>query len=143
MNNNRVSAIEKILSRNDTGETGGHQAGTLVPKQNDVLSFFPPLDASVKNPRHFISFTDPLGEKWTFSFIYYNNKFFNGTRNEYRLTRMVPFFKAHNLLAGDTLYLRRNEDGMYLVEYARARDVSDQDDDEILYLRNTWKVVNI
>ena len=43
--------IAKILSANDTGETGGHQAGILVPREPDVISFFPKLDASQYNPR--------------------------------------------------------------------------------------------
>ena len=36
----KPTAITKILSMNDTGETGGHQAGILVPKGGDVLRFF-------------------------------------------------------------------------------------------------------
>ena len=44
-------AIEKILSASDTGQTGGHQAGILVPKTGEVLSFFPRLDPHRKNPR--------------------------------------------------------------------------------------------
>ena len=36
----RTNAVEKILSRNDTGETGGHQAGIHVPKKKEILSFF-------------------------------------------------------------------------------------------------------
>ena len=36
-----TNAIEKTLSKNDTGETGGHQAGILVPKEPDILGFFP------------------------------------------------------------------------------------------------------
>jgi len=31
----------KLLSANDTGETGGHQAGILVPKSDaELLAFF-------------------------------------------------------------------------------------------------------
>ena len=67
----RTDAIEKILSRNDTGETGGHQAGILIPKNPEILSFFPELNSNVKNPRLLVTFHDHIGEQWSFSFIYY------------------------------------------------------------------------
>ena len=41
-------SITKVLSANDTGETGGHQAGILVPKEERLLSFFPALKRSIK-----------------------------------------------------------------------------------------------
>jgi len=44
-----VNAIKKVLSANDSGETGGHQAGILIPKNQDILSFFPVLGNSEKN----------------------------------------------------------------------------------------------
>jgi len=139
----KPSVISKVLSRNDTGETGGHQAGILVPKQSDILSFFPSLDSSQKNPRHMLHFTDNCYEKWVFSFIYYNNKFFNGTRNEFRLTRMVPFFKRHNLVAGDTLQLTRDEESRYLISYLKEKDITDNEDDGMIRLGSSWKIVQI
>ena len=33
--------VEKILSANDCGLTGGHQAGALIPKEDRILGFFP------------------------------------------------------------------------------------------------------
>ncbi len=45
----RPTRITKVLSANDTGETGGHQAGMLVPKEGRILAFFPSLDPSEKN----------------------------------------------------------------------------------------------
>ena len=96
----RPSAITKVLSKNDTGETGGHQAGILVPKDPNILAFFPPLDSSTKNPRVRLNFFDPQGSLWKFSFIYYNNYFFGGTRNEYRLTWMTALIRNYNLKAG-------------------------------------------
>ena len=85
--------ISKVLSANDTGETGGHQAGLLIPKQERILSFFPSLDASTLNPRAHLQFEDDVGALWEFAFIYYNNGLFGGTRNEYRLTRMTRFMR--------------------------------------------------
>jgi len=143
MREERPNAISKILSRNDTGETGGHQAGILVPKTPEILSFFPSLDSSQKNPRHMLFFTDECHEKWTFSFIYYNNKFFDGTRNEFRLTRMIPFFKRHNLVAGDTLQLTRNQTGSYSISYSREKNETATEDDGIIRLGSSWKVIRI
>ncbi len=136
----RTRAITKILSKNDTGETGAHQAGILVPKPTEILSFFPELNASLKNPRHNITFIDGSGSRWQFSFIYYNNKFFGGTRNEYRLTRMTPFIKSHNLVSGDALTLEHNGEGEYHISYVRDNEAHNGD---VLHLGTSWKVINI
>ncbi len=137
----RPNAIRKELSANDTGETGGHQAGILVPKDPEILSFFPPLDGSKKNPRHLLNFTDGSEEKWGFSFIYYNNKFFGGTRNEYRLTCMTEFMRSHNLKAGDELVLSREDGSCYRISFKRKHDPVSADGK--LRLGSTWKVVAI
>src|SRR5581483_7457604 len=101
----RAHAITKELSANDTGETGGHQAGILVPKDPRILSFFPPLGIDEKNPRHHLVFYDE-------------------TRNEFRLTRMTPYIKGNGLQAGDHIALRRDpETGRRFISYRRARAV--------------------
>ena len=134
----RPLAITKHLSRNDTGETGGHQAGILIPREPGILSFFPNLDPNDYNPRHRLMFRDPLDTRWTFSFIYYNNKFFGGTRNEYRLTCMTPFMRVHNLRAGDKLILSRDEENNYHVTYKRLNEPYEKDR---LRLGTAWRVV--
>lgn len=136
---NRPSAITKDLSRNDTGETGGHQAGILIPKDKSILSFFPQLDSREKNPRHFISFTDSSGQKWRFAFIYYNNRFFGGTRNEYRLTGMTSFLRSNNLKAGDRITLHR-EAHCYRISYTR---LNERKVTQKLILGSTWRVIPI
>ena len=138
----KSDAISKVLSRNDTGETGGHQAGILIPRQEEILSFFPKLTTDNKNPRHIISFHDKFGEKWKFTFIYYNNSFFGGTRNEYRLTGMTRFISNNNLKCGDSLTLTRDDEGMYNV-FCSKRNNSNLIDDETLKLGSTWKVISI
>lgn len=134
----RPRAITKNLSRNDTGETGGHQAGILVPKDPQILTFFPSLDSSMKNPRVWLHFNDPQGRLWKFSFIYYNNSYFGGTRNEYRLTWMTAFIKNYNLKAGDKLTFLRDDDG-YNINYERE-GMSQSD---VLRLGTSWKIVRI
>ena len=138
-NSARPKAISKVLSRNDTGETSGHQAGILVPKDLRILSFFPPLDSSTKNPRARMSVRDPQGRLWGFTFIYYNNKYFGGTRNEYRLTWMTTFMKQYNLQAGDKLTLLRDNDGTYGIDWLREG----MPETGILRLGGSWKVVRI
>lgn len=133
--------IAKVLSANDTGETGGHQAGILVPKEEGVLSFFPTLDASVPNPRCHLRFLDPGGTYWEFAFIYYNNRLFGGTRNEYRLTHMTKFIRQAGLVQGDELVLAR-EGSNYRIDY-RRRKAAPVSSTGVLKLGTGWRVVRI
>ena len=142
MNLSRPEAITKILSRNDTGETGGHMAGILIPKNHDILAFFPLLDFKKKNPRHHITFRDEFGESWLFAFIYYNNSFFGGTRNEYRLTRMTVFIRGNNLHAGDIITLHRDENAYYSITCRRLGKPRRHRGGKLL-LGSTWKIVKI
>lgn len=142
MNQDRPSAISKILSRNDTGETGGHMAGILIPKEPSILAFFPLLSPSILNPRHHLSFADDFGGIWQFAFIYYNNTLFGGTRNEYRLTRMTAFLAGHSLHAGDIVTLRRSVQADYSITYTRPNQVKRRQDEK-LKLGSSWKIVAI
>lgn len=115
--------IVKILSSNDTGETGGHQAGILVPKKSELLDFFPDLNSSLKNPRTTMILRDDHGEAWSFNFIHYNNKFFGGTRNEYRLTAMTKYIRSNGLKAGDEIHFSKDNFGYRLT--SRKNKISD------------------
>ncbi|RON32023.1 EcoRII N-terminal effector-binding domain-containing protein [Pseudomonas brassicacearum] len=132
--------IVKVLSANDTGETGGHQAGILVPKEPDLLSFFPVLDSTKYNPRVHLNFLDASGEYWEFAFIYYNNANFDGTRNEYRLTRMTKYTRQAGLVAGDELILSREND-RYRVSCNRKQKA--QSTGKVLQLGTGWRVVQL
>jgi hypothetical protein len=131
--------IRKILTQNDTGQTGTHQAGILVPKNSEILDFFPKLDSTIKNPRVSIQFTDNAGDKWYFNFIYYNNKFFGGTRNEFRLTGMTGYFKAKNIMAGDEIHFSKNEE-IYVLNYLK---VNSSEKRNIIKLTKTWITIKI
>lgn len=141
--------ISKLLSVNDTGGNGSHQAGILVPKDKEILSFFPKLDATVKNPRAVLRFTDEAGSSWQFTFIYYNNKLVepNGTRNEYRLTGMTKFLRTANAHAGDSLIFTREEEGNYSIAVERAKEtfarveMSDGGVKIRIVASNSWHVV--
>lgn len=134
-------SIAKALSKNDTGETGGHQAGILVPKEEDILSFFPKLDASQYNPRCHLRFLDSSGTFWEFAFIYYNGKFFEGTRNEYRLTRMTKYIRQAGLVVGDEIVLSYDGD-RYQISHRRQRQAA-VNESGVLKLGSGWRVVQI
>ena len=145
----RPAAITKVLSMNDTGETGGHQAGILVPKGGDVLRFFPDLGNEEKNPRTSMYFRDESGKTWKLNFIYYNNRFFDekGTRNEYRLTGMTAFFRQNSLKAGDSITLVHLPDGTDEIRYKRNSSpnikVTTTENGQVkkrLVLSTDWKV---
>lgn len=97
-------SFRKLLSANDVGATGGHQAGVLIPKaETDLLRLLPNLDPHIKNPSVMIDFLDETGTVNRFRFVYYNNKLHDktGTRNEYRITGMTAWFRAKNAQAGE------------------------------------------
>jgi len=139
-----MNQVEKILSANDAGETGTHQAGWLVPKEREILAFFPRLDPSVYNPRCVVDAFDEAGEEWTFNFIYYNNRRFGGTRNEYRLTGVTEFVRRHRLQAGDTIVLE-NAGWRQLAIRCRRKSSAVQvmpDGRKVLRLSGNWTVVD-
>lgn len=135
-----VRKISKVLSANDTGETGGHQSGLLIPREPELLSFFPSLDATTQNPRVHLRFVDEAGTYWEFAYIYYNNSLFGGTRNEYRLTRMTKYIRQASLAAGDEVILSRDRD-RFGIAHKRVRHVSVSGG--VLKLGTGWRVVPI
>jgi len=106
-------SYEKVLTKNDTGETGGHQAGIVVPKKNaELLEFFPTLNVDEFNPDTWILCEDPDGEHWKFRYVYYNGKTFSpakSTRNEYRITHMTKFFVKWGANSGDSVMFSYSE----------------------------------
>ena len=99
---------EKPLTANDTGETGGHQAGIHIPKsQTGLLELLPFLDPAQKNPDAWLETTDDTGTAWNFRYIHYNNQLHDegGTRNEFRITHMTQFFRAVGATKGDILVI--------------------------------------
>jgi hypothetical protein len=104
--------IKKVLTANDVGLTGSHQAGMLVPKSDpELLRFFPRLNHRVLNPRADVNLSIPeLGQQRTLQFIYYNNKrVAGGTRDEFRLTGMTSIFRALGAQPEDCVILTRDQ----------------------------------
>lgn len=77
----------KFLSANDTGLTGGHQAGIFIPK-NSVPIMFDKLGSKGDNKDRYAEITWQDGTVTTSRFVYYGK----GTRNEYRITRFGKGF---------------------------------------------------
>jgi len=135
-----VSAISKVLSANDVGLTGTHQAGILIPKRGAVLEFFPLLRGDQLNPRQEMHFTDNDGRLWKFVFVYYNNCRFAGTRDEYRLTCMTQFIRTNCLQPGDSILLSKNNGG-YRVAFQKTPLGAPQTG--LLKLGSRWRIVGI
>jgi hypothetical protein len=138
--------ITKTLSANDTGETGSHQAGLAIPKAERILSFFPTLDSATKNPRAHLRFRDESDNLWMFAFIYYNNRFFGGTRNEYRLTHTTKYIRQSGLTAGDEVHLHWEPSSGYSISYSRGAADEEpirSDGRTVLSLGSGWKVIDI
>ena len=109
--------FSKVLSLNDTGETGAHMGGILVPKTETQI--FPRLDPSIKNPRAQLSMKDRNGRLWQLCFIYYNNANFDGTRDEFRLTGLTEFIAGNGLVAGDAITVTHTSDGVYFLDFQK------------------------
>lgn len=107
-----MKTIEKVLTLNDTGETGSHQCGIAIPSNPLFIDFFPPLPKG-RNPSEIIYFEDPHGVLWPFRYVYYNNKLYGGTRNERRLSRTHKYLNAAKASAGDTLVLSHDPQNGY------------------------------
>lgn len=140
---NRV--VVKILSKNDLGLSGSHQAGILVPKELVKEEFFPRLDEEEFNPHCMIVFF--VGDKkYEFNYIHYNSKVFGtGTRNEYRLTRLSRFYKDFGCGLGDRLVFSFSEklERYYLsvkkIEQVEREIVQEYTKDHPLVIHANWE----
>jgi hypothetical protein len=103
-----IESALKRLSDNDVGKTNSHQAGFLIPKIFVNEGLFERMSEKELNPRLRLKFRDLADDTDLYlTYIYYNNKFFNGTRHEYRLTGLTRWIKSHGLKSGDTIQISR------------------------------------
>lgn len=86
----------------------------------EAVSFFPSLGVDTLNPRVTLQFEDQSGEFWSFDFIYYNNVYFGGTRDEYRLTPMNNYFYHNRIKAGDAIILERTGDKEFKIRHEKG-----------------------
>jgi hypothetical protein len=156
-----TTKVSKTLSRNDTGETGGHQAGITITKFAATSGVFPEMTIRELNPRVTLMFHDFKGRIWTFEYIYYNDVFFGKPRfqshNEHRLTCTLQFTREYELKAGDEIWFAIDENGTRYIGYDRhyslpqnkeaedeKSDLQEQlnkNDEFVLKLSGSWKQV--
>jgi len=116
-----IKSALKRLSENDVGETKSHQAGFLIPKEFVNNGLFEALPTDVLNPRLKLRVTDLTdGSSLYLSYIFYNNRYFGGTRFEYRLTGLTRWIKNHGLRSGDVLQITRTDKHDYSVGIFKA-----------------------
>lgn len=114
-------AFSKFIKPNDTGSTGGHQAGFHLHKSSWPL-FFETEGQKGANKDHFATIKWQDDFETSSRFIYYGK----GTRNEYRLTRFgrsFPYLTDDNV--GDLLIIAKKSN-----EYFEAFVLSSDDDIE-------------
>jgi len=142
--------FSKVLSANDVGTTGAHQAGILVPKTNsELLTFLPFLDPSIKNPDAWIEVIDENGIERKFRFVYYNNKIHEseGTRNEYRITHMTNYFRDVNAKEDDVFEISKEiNSARYTIRVIdKNNEISVVEDNEVsvrIKIRTSWSRVH-
>jgi len=81
--------VVKRLSGNDTGANGSHQVGIYLPREYFERSFPEICTTKRQNPKsgfETVFFPQYSLEASAVVATYYNNRFFGGTRNEFRLT---------------------------------------------------------
>lgn len=102
-------AFCKYITANDTGATGGHQAGYHIHKHSWKLFFDEPGKKGT-NKDIFITIKWQDSFETSSRFIYYGR----GTRDEYRLTRYgkgFPYLQDNNI--GDLLIICKNNSDYY------------------------------
>ncbi len=102
-------SFSKYITANDTGATGGHQAGFHIHKNSWQL-FFEKAGERGTNKDKYITIKWQDDFETTSRFIYYGVR----TRNEYRLTRFgkgFPYLQDENI--GDLLVLCKKSDSYY------------------------------
>ncbi len=140
--------FSKTLSANDVGATGGHQGGILIPKSDgELLAFLPRLDPTNKNPDAWIECMDECETLRRFRFVYYNNRLHDksGTRNEYRITYMTPYFREMGASGGDTFEIsRRDGDLQYCIRLIRASHLVKEPEADLYRIKITssWRRVH-
>src|SRR5579862_210795 len=115
-------AFTKFITANDTGATGGHQAGFHVHKNSWQL-FFDKAGIKGENKDKFITIKWQDDFETKSRFIYYGT----GTRNEYRLTRFgrsFPYLQDEDI--GDLLVISKKSSDYYEAFVLQSDDEIDE-----------------
>ena len=141
--------VWKVLTANDTGETGSHQAAIHIPKHIVRIGFFPELDEESFNPEcPIVARVEPGGRRLPLRYIYYNGKLtgVNG-RDEYRITGTTRLLDMVAARADDLLRFRWLDSGEMEISLHSG---SGHDEGSVAGRsgpsrspRNGWKVVQV
>ena len=140
-------SVSKRISANDLGLTGSHQAGIAVPKgaESGILSFFPALDKSLKNPSCPVTVRGAdSGVYWELRFVYYNGKRHGtSTRDEYRWSGMTKMMRDMAVEPGDDLVFTRTAAGEVLVSVSKAAPLTfaDVHSEPVIVTRGGWTIL--
>ena len=133
--------VQKLITANDIGLTGSHQAGILIPKT--LTWFFPLLDEHTLNPDRWLTVTTGYGDSHLSRYIHYNNKIVTekGTRDEFRITRIVPALRSAGASAGSVVEFARQSMDEYTLDVVQTDNRNSEDDPIVIDLSKPWKVV--
>lgn len=132
-------ALLKIISANDTGLTGSHQAGFYLPKSADVWPLFTPhgpikgrLDKSL------VDITWPDGRVTESAVTWYGKK----TRSEYRLTRFGRDFPwlVHDLVGALLVLVPVSHGELHAYVLEREDDIEDVQAALNVYVLERWAI---
>ena len=131
-----LESARRQLTANDLGETGSHQAGFLIPKGLIRGGLFPELSTSQRNPRSRLKLTRrSAGDVYFLNFIYYNNKLFGGTRDEYRLTGISAMLRDYGIKVGDQIEFAR------IGEFDFEFEIIKQNRKSLLLNEDSWRLI--
>lgn len=147
---NSEIAFFKFISANDSGETGGHQAGILIPKPA-VPVIFPGVFPKGTNESYYSEIIWEDGFVTRSRFIYYGR----GTRDEYRVTNFGREFDySARIETGNLFVLIRNspdysnfsafvlKDEESMEEFLAAFSLSPVDAGRIIHIKSDKKELN-
>ena len=137
--------VWKTLSKNDTGETHSHQSGISIIKDIARSGIFPILTTDELNPRIEVKFIDENFNEWSFQYIYYNDSFFGKPKgkghDEFRLTCVKDFIRKYDIKAGDDIWFAIDDNGNRVIGFDRVNEKTE--DNDVIYIRKGWKMINI
>jgi hypothetical protein len=133
--------VQKLISANDIGLTGSHQAGIHIPKT--LTWFFPVLDEHTLNPDYWLTITTGYGDSHLSLYIHYNNKIVTekGTRDEFRITRIVPALRSAGASAGSVVEFARQSMDEYTLDVVQTDNRKSEDDPIVIDISKPWKVI--
>lgn len=132
-------ALLKIISANDTGLTGSHQAGFYLPKSEDVWPLFTP-HGPIKGrlAKSLVDITWPDGRVTESAVTWYGKK----TRSEYRLTRFGRDFPwlVHDLVGALLVLVPVSHENFHAYVLEREDDIEDVQAALNVYVLERWAI---